>query len=302
MTVWRALSQLVMAMESENAASSRCGERMRIFIVLSSRVERFCPGGRASCAESGHFVTCIPFCAGFAYAGPRVARRLFLRDMVLGLGPVDDEVVDDDVADAVCGVERRQVGAVLAHLGLGEALGGGGADALLVEVRRSAQDEDAVDVDFVRVGEPGKGLEGSGVFHATDGVGSVSVSLIFDPVACPLVKQLAMPEGGGREIVATKNEGRPMGGGFCVLHAALLHLRSVGKRRVFSEREGPVNEGGVEVVDTAVIAEACGAGLLVRGGLAEGNVAGLPIFWDLAGVDLVGEVAVDDIVGPDGRA
>jgi hypothetical protein len=32
-TVWRAVSQLAMAMESEKAASSRCGERMRIFRV-----------------------------------------------------------------------------------------------------------------------------------------------------------------------------------------------------------------------------------------------------------------------------
>jgi hypothetical protein len=30
-TAWRAVSQLVMAIESEKAASSRCGERMRIF-------------------------------------------------------------------------------------------------------------------------------------------------------------------------------------------------------------------------------------------------------------------------------
>jgi hypothetical protein len=30
-TAWRAVSQLVMAIESENDASSRCGERMRIF-------------------------------------------------------------------------------------------------------------------------------------------------------------------------------------------------------------------------------------------------------------------------------
>jgi hypothetical protein len=30
-TVWRAVSQLVTAIESEKAASSRCGERMRIF-------------------------------------------------------------------------------------------------------------------------------------------------------------------------------------------------------------------------------------------------------------------------------
>src|SRR5277367_2135543 len=30
-TVWRAVSQLVMAIDNEKAASSRCGERMRIF-------------------------------------------------------------------------------------------------------------------------------------------------------------------------------------------------------------------------------------------------------------------------------
>jgi hypothetical protein len=32
-TEWRAVSQLVMAIESEKAASSQCGERMRIFRV-----------------------------------------------------------------------------------------------------------------------------------------------------------------------------------------------------------------------------------------------------------------------------
>jgi hypothetical protein len=46
-TVWRDLSQAVMAMERENAASSRCGERMRIFRVwlrwCYSRLERI-PG------------------------------------------------------------------------------------------------------------------------------------------------------------------------------------------------------------------------------------------------------------------
>src|ERR1700692_3927517 len=55
------------------------------------------------------------------------------------------------------------------------------------------------------------------------------------------------------------------------------------------------------MVDVAVVAEASGAGLFVRRGLAEGDVAGLPIFWNFAGVDLVGEVAVDDVVGPNGR-
>jgi hypothetical protein len=37
-TVWRAVSQLVMAMEREKAASSRCGERMRIFRCGSYRM------------------------------------------------------------------------------------------------------------------------------------------------------------------------------------------------------------------------------------------------------------------------
>src|SRR5277367_3879102 len=77
--------------------------------------------------------------------GPRVARLgcLFCGDVVAGLRPVGDEAVDDDVANAVGGVERRQVGAVLADLGLGETFGGGDTDALLVEVRRGPEDEDA---------------------------------------------------------------------------------------------------------------------------------------------------------------
>ena len=111
-----------------------------------------------------------------------------------------------------------------------------------------------------------------------------------------------MPEGGGGEVVAAEDEGWAMSGGAFVLHAALGDLGGVGESDVFGEVEGPVYEGGVEVVDVAVVAEAGGAGLLVGGGLAEGDVAGLPVFGDLAGVDLVGQVAVDDPVGPDGGA
>ena len=47
-----------------------------------------------------------------------------------------------------------------------------------------------MDVDLVGVGEPGEGLEGSGVFHTTDGVGAFAVGLVFDPVAGPLVHEL----------------------------------------------------------------------------------------------------------------
>ena len=85
------------------------------------------------------------------------------------------------------------------------------------------------------------------------------------------------------------------------MHAALFHLRSVGELGVFGEVEGPVDEGGVEVVDVPVVAEAGGAGLLIRRGFAEGDIAGLPVLRNFAGVDLVSEVTVDDVVRPDGR-
>src|SRR5271170_1502307 len=114
-TVWRAVSQLVIAIESEKAASSRCGERMRIF-----------------------------------RCGSHAAAKLFYWDVIAGLGPVGDEAVDNDVTDAVSVIQRGKVGAVLADLGLGEAFCGVGSDALLVVVRRGAEDEDAVDVELVR--------------------------------------------------------------------------------------------------------------------------------------------------------
>ncbi len=49
-TEWRAVSQLVIAREREKAASSRCGERMRIFrwlLLLLDSIYR-CPAGRAT--------------------------------------------------------------------------------------------------------------------------------------------------------------------------------------------------------------------------------------------------------------
>src|SRR5438309_721899 len=92
-----------------------------------------------------------------------------------------------------------------------------------------------------------------------------------------------------------------------VLHAALFHLLAVGEFGVFSEVEGPVHKRAVEVVDVAIIAEAGGAGLFVRSGFAEGDVAGLPDLailwrglWNFTGVDFVGEVAIDNVIGPDG--
>ncbi len=108
---------------------------------------------------------------------------LFYGDVVARLGPVGYEAVDDDVADAVGIVERGQVRAVLANLGLGETLGSRGADTRLVEVRCGSEDEHAIDVELVRFGKPGEGLKGARVLHAADGVGAVAVGLVLDPVA-----------------------------------------------------------------------------------------------------------------------
>src|SRR5260370_1284009 len=96
----------------------------------------------------------------------------------------------------------------------------------------------------VSFGEPGEGLEGAGVFDAAEGVGAVAVGLVLDPVTGPLVEQLAVPEGGGGEIVAAEDEGGTVGGGLFVLHAAFFDLRSVGERRCFGGCEGPVDQGG----------------------------------------------------------
>ena len=83
---------------------------MRIFrvrlLVDDSICE--CPAGRARCARGGHFVAGIPVSErrrtwGLALLG---SGHLFYGDVIAGLGPVGDEVVDDDVADAVGVVER----------------------------------------------------------------------------------------------------------------------------------------------------------------------------------------------------
>src|ERR1700733_10584383 len=181
-----------------------------------------CPAGRARCARGGHFVTRIPVWVaqeawGLALLG---GGCLCCGDVVAGLGPVGDESVDDDVAYAVGVVEGGKIGAVLEEFGLGEALGGRDAGALLVVVARGAENEDAVDVHFVGLGEPSEGLESAGVFHAADGVGAAAVGLVFDPVASPLVEELAVPEGGGGEVVAAEDEGWAMGGFVRVLHAS----------------------------------------------------------------------------------
>ena len=76
--------------------------------------------------------------------------------MIAGLGPVRDQAVDDDMADAIGGIERRKIRAVLADFRFGEAFGCSDTDGLLVVVGGCAKDKDAIDVELIRVGEPGE--------------------------------------------------------------------------------------------------------------------------------------------------
>ena len=152
------------------------------------------------------------------------------------------------------------------------------------------------------VGEEGEGLEGAGILHAADGVGGLAGGHVFDPVLGPLLHEGAVPEGAGGEVAALEDEGRAMGVRADVLHAGFFDFGRVGDGGVLGEGVGPVDEGWVEVEDGVVLR---GEGLLVGDVAAEGDVAGGPGGavggggareggGDLAGVDLVGEVSVDD--------
>ena len=83
--------------------------------------------------------------------------------------------------------------------------------------------------------------------------------------------------------------------------AAGGHAFGVEEWGVAKEREGVSDERGVEAEDDAVVAvEAVGEGLLAGEGFADGDEAVGPggIVWrNFAGVELVGEGAVDDVFG-----
>ena len=62
-------------------------------------------------------------------------------------GPVFDDIADDFVTDDLGGFQGGKVGGVIAgDQGL-EAVGGGGAGGLAVEIADGAKDKDALEVD-----------------------------------------------------------------------------------------------------------------------------------------------------------
>src|SRR5260370_7515544 len=128
--------------------------------------------------------------------------------MIASPEPVGDQAVHNNMPDTIGVVERWHVSAVLGDLGLGKALSRSQSSALLIVVRGSTQNQHTVDVDLMCPRKPGQRLQRSGIFHTAHRVSALAVGLVLDPVACPLAHQLAMPEGAGREVIASQHERR----------------------------------------------------------------------------------------------
>src|SRR5713101_5343085 len=149
--------------------------------------------------------------------------------MAASLGPVGDQAVHNNMPDTIGVVERRHVSAVLGDLGLGKALSRSQSNTLLIVVRGSTQHQNAIDVDPMCARKPGQRLQRSSVLHTADSISTLAVRLVLDPVASPLVHQLAMPEGTRREVIATQDERRTPRSSALELLTPLLDSVRVGK-------------------------------------------------------------------------
>ena len=109
-----------------------------------------------------------------------------------------------------------------------------------------------------------------------------------------------MPERHRRKIIALEHKGRAPGVGVCgVPDPRLMQRLEVGKLDVFAELVGPLGQLGVGAKHLTR-----GFGLVVIEGFARvaRNVTVRPVLGHLAGVDLMGQVAVHQILRPDRAA
>src|SRR5260370_20529041 len=202
--------------------------------------------------------------------------------MVASPAPVGHQAIHDKMPDTIGVVERWHVSAVLGDLGLGKALSRSQSSALLIVVRGSTQNQHTVDVDLMCPRKPGQRLQRSGIFHTAHRVSALAVGLVLDPVACPLAHQLAMPEGAGREVIASQHERRTTRDSTLKLLTALLDSVRIWKLSILGEVEGPIDQRRVQAIDVPIVAEPRSARLFVRSGLPKRNVARLPVLGNLA--------------------
>src|SRR5690348_6720166 len=124
-----------------------------------------------------------------------------------GPWPVKEQGIYHFVTQFVGCFKRRQVCAVGSDALMGEAVGGGDAARLLIEVADGAQDEDALPVDAACLCEVFEGLEGARVLHRGGCELSFAAGEVADPLVGPGVGELAVPVGGGGYFVPEGDEG-----------------------------------------------------------------------------------------------
>jgi len=108
-----------------------------------------------------------------------------------------------------------------------------------------------------------------------------------------------VPEGAGGECVAAGDERRLQRVRKTdEARAGDTERIGIGKRNVFREVRSPSDEFGIESVEFAF--ELVADWLFVGSCFAQRHIAGGPVFWNLAGVDFIGEITVEYMVGPDG--
>ena len=199
---------------------------------------------------------------------------------------------------SISALKRGQVGAKFAYALIGQALGRRHALRRTVEVTHRAQHQNSPQIDAAGLGEKFERLQRSRILHRRGGKFSLATGKVGHPLRCPRVKELPVPVGRGRKLVAHGYKGRALGGCAVEVAANLPEAIGVGQRGVASQVEGPLGQVAVERIDLAIQRS---RRLLEGRCLAQRHIACRPAGWNLASVDLVGQVAIRHPAGPDRR-
>jgi len=81
--------------------------------------------------------------------------------------------------------------------------------------------------------------------------------------------------------------------------AKFLQRRIVSEWRILGQRVSPVNQGGIKFEGVTNRLAFNFARLFVGFGFSQGNVSSFPSRRKFAGIDLMGQIAIDNVVCPD---
>src|ERR1035438_1722536 len=119
-----------------------------------------------------------------------------------------EQFTDNDMADGISALERREVGAVFADALIGETLGSAHAARLTIKIAYGAQYEDASSVNATGIREELQGLQGPGVLHRRGCELTLTSGEVGHPTRRPCVEKFAMPVGGRGNLVTHSDEWR----------------------------------------------------------------------------------------------